>query len=93
MDLSVMDLPTLQGMKARAMTAYEAVVTGRREVSMSIGANGASRAVGYNTADINWLRSWIADIDRAIAAKTGARFAGRRAIGIGSFGPGRRRWP
>ena len=84
MDLSVIDTPTLQGWHREALTALQALMTGRREVSLSYSTPGSARSGTYTAADRDHLTQWIGQLADALAGRgalTQAR-PRRRAIGI-----------
>jgi hypothetical protein len=82
MDLSGVDLLTLQTWRTEALAALQGIMTGRREMTISTSVNGAGQSVTYNQTTLGDLRNWIATIDAAIGALTGAYPRRRRAIGI-----------
>lgn len=82
MDLSAVPTETLRLWQADALQAQHALMTGRREVSMSIGTPGTSRSVTYTQANLGDLRSYLAQLAAEIAKRGGAQVTRRRAIGV-----------
>ena len=82
MDLTGIDLPTLQTWRTEAYAGLHALMTGRREVTMSTSVNGAGQSVSFNQTNLGDLRNWISSLNAAIAGLTGIPGPRRRAIGI-----------
>lgn len=82
MDLSAVPIETLRLWQADALQAMHALMTGRREVSMSIGTPGTSRSATYTQANLGDLRSYLALLAAELAKRGGAPFKRGRAIGV-----------
>lgn len=70
------DTATLQARLAEAEAAYHALVTGRREVSVSYTQGETTRSVTYTQADLARLAGYIMDLKRQLG------LGRRRAIGV-----------
>lgn len=82
MDLSAVPVDTLRLWQADAQSAMHALMTGRREVSMSVGTPGTSRSATYTAANLDDLRSYLAQLAAELARRGGAVVSRRRAIGV-----------
>ena len=89
MDLTIVDLPVLQGWLNQARDSFAAWQSGGKITQASYSQGNGSRGVGYAVTDVNQLKAWIASLEAAIAARTGAMVRpSRRAIGIRFGGRG-----
>ena len=83
MDLTPIDLPTLQAWQKQAITAFGQVMSTGRAVSVSYAQGDGSRSVTYSPADIATMRAWISTLANEIGCRTGVPpRQTRRAIGV-----------
>ena len=82
MDLPSIEPATLQVWLGEALGAMHKLVTGRREVTMSVGINAAARSVTYNQASLPDLRAWINGLTAELSRRGAGPQSRRRAIGV-----------
>lgn len=84
MDLSVFDDASLLAMYTEAVQALAALLTGQREMSVSITQGAGGRSVSFSQASLPDLRAWIAQLLAALTARglMAPQRPSRRAIGI-----------
>lgn len=83
MDLSSVDLVTLQGWYKKALDSYAASQNGARLISVSYTQGSGSRTVTYAPTSIADLQAWITRLGAELACR-GALVVKqrRRAIGV-----------